>query len=181
MSHFPLNCTENCTENHPENRAVNSWAAKSLKRVALLTTLCIGATLALSNCGKKDETSTTFATVYTETLSTSCVACHDTPGSGAQNGAGLNFSSQALAYSTLTAGNVTATTSVGTCGSVRLVVASSPSTSYLLGTIIQGYSSSSFAGVTNCTPYAGHFSSLNLSSTQQNNLVSWIQGGAQNN
>jgi hypothetical protein len=154
--------------------------AKVVTRVALLATLSVGTATLLSNCGKKDEsTSATFSTVYTETLSTACIVCHEVPGSGTQNGASLNFSSKALAYSTLTTGNVTATDAVGACGTVKLVTASSPSTSYLLGTIIESYRSDNFAGVTNCTP--NRHETLNLSSTQQSNLVSWVQGGAQNN
>lgn len=137
--------------------------------------------LALAGCQKETiNSSSTFTTVY-QTLSTACIECHK-PGTAAtdSNQVQLNFTTQALAYSTLMAGNVNGILTRGSCPSVKLVSVGVPGSSYLVGTINQSYASSSFGGVSGCTPYNVHYSTLNLSTTQQNAIIAWIADGAKN-
>lgn len=138
----------------------------------------------LSSCGNNtanDATTTSgsFSSIYTTTISTACINCHVTGGSS--NGSQLDFSSKALAYSTLTTKHVTGGSSVGTCGSASIVLAGSPSTSYLAAVLVSGYSSSNFAGISGCQPYSTHLIDQNLSTAEKNSIIAWIQGGALNN
>jgi hypothetical protein len=104
-------------------------------------------------------TAPTFSRVYSQTLSSACIECHQ-PGSAASSdyGVELDFSSQGAAFSSLQ-GTVASATSRGQCGGVRIVAPGSPKTSYLVAEIAQ----------------------INLSQGQVNDIVGWIQSGAPNN
>lgn len=123
----------------------------------------------------------TFSRVYSQTLSSACVECHQ-PGSAASSdyGVELDFTSQSAAYTTLQ-GTVASATSRGQCGGVQLVAAGSPKTSYLVAEIAQSYATPDFGGASGCVPAAVHYSTINLSPEQINEVVGWIQSGAQNN
>lgn len=126
--------------------------------------------------------STKFASVYGAVLSTACVECHNPSGMATVNyNVQLNFMNKAAAYTSLMESSVNGATSTGTCGPVRIVVPGQPQNSYLIGTLIQRYASGNFGGVAGCTPYAGHYTIINLTSTQQTGLIGWVQDGAQNN
>lgn len=144
-------------------------------------------TLVCSNCGKTPEsgtTSGTFSDVYTKTIKgSSCVECHSPTGMAKLNyGVQLDFTSQSTSYSTLTNNNVvTASDMTGTCGSAKLIVSGSPSTSYFAAVLISQYNVSNFGGISGCTPYRTHLSDLNISAAEQTSITDWITNGAQNN
>lgn len=149
-----------------------------------LTTIILGAALALAGCSKKTDSLEvgTFGYVYQNTLKTACIECHVPSGAAyASHGVLLDFSTQDTAYSTLLAKNVTGSSSTGTCSGIRIVSPSTPTSSYILGVLISSYHINNFAGVSGCTPYANHLSDQNLSSEEQTSLIQWIQGGALNN
>ncbi len=124
----------------------------------------------------------TFSWIYARILSTACVECHNPSGMATVNyHVQLNFADRSAAYTTLLVSTVNGVTSTGTCAPLRVVVPGSPKISYLLGTLIQSYSSGNFGGVDNCTPYAGHYSTIHLSNEQKSALVGWIQSGALDN
>ena len=139
--------------------------------------------LALSGCGKKEEsfTSGTFTAVYNQTIKgQNCNECHVPGGSAANVGVGLDFTSQATAYQTLVSEMVSGAGSSG-CSALKIVVAGSPSTSYLVPVLISSYATNGFGGQTGCQPINTHHSLVNLSTDEQSSLIAWIQGGAQNN
>lgn len=134
----------------------------------------------LVSCGApKDEPA--FTPVYT-ILSSACIQCHQPGGSATANyGVSLDFTTQASAYSTLLAGNVSASTTSTICSGVKIVSAGSPSSSYLLGTVVSTYNVPNFAGKTGCTPSNhNNLYGINLSSAQQTTLINWVQSGATN-
>ncbi|MCB0365170.1 MAG: hypothetical protein H6624_18910 [Bdellovibrionaceae bacterium] len=142
--------------------------------------------LGLWGCSGDEKPSSTdpskFSSIYTNILRFhNCHSCHSPGGSAYDtDGVQLDFSTQALAHSTLTTKNVTGATSVGTCGSVK-IVNTTPQTSFLAGVLFSTYHISNFAGVSGCTPYSVHLSDQNLSSSEETAIVDWINAGAQNN
>jgi hypothetical protein len=137
----------------------------------------------LSGCGKESTTPAagTFGNVYTVTLRTACANCHAPGGLPTTQGCTLDFSSQAQAYSTLTGGTVAGSGEPTACLGLKYVVAGDPSSSYLVGVLNSTYHVNNFAGHSGCLPYATHLQDQNLTADEQSSIVSWIQGGAQNN
>lgn len=151
---------------------------KIRRSMTLSALIALAAILVLGRCSKQ-ESEGPFTKIYNNTLSRKCVDCHNPSGQATLNyNVQLNFTLNSAAYQTLLAGGVQGATSTGTCGSVRIVAAGSPSTSYLLSQVVPSYYSTNFGGVSGCTPYSGH--QVNLSQSEQDELVSWIQNGAQN-
>ncbi len=110
--------------------------------------------------------------------------CHIPTGAATVNsGVRVDFTSQVTAYTTLTGtSSVQGAVSKGNCSTVKLGVASSPSTSYLTGALFSDYTKNNFAGVTGCTPYySAHVSSFNISDSQESSITSWMKSGALNN
>lgn len=131
--------------------------------------------------GEDELSSTKFSSIYGTTLSAACVECHNPSGMATVNyNVQLNFMNQAAAYTSLMESSVNGATSAGTCGPVKIVVPGQPQNSYLIGTLIPRYANGNFGGVGGCTPYAGHYTIINLSSSQQAGLIGWVQDGAQN-
>jgi hypothetical protein len=171
---------------------------KGLNRLAL-GVLCAAVGLVLTNCSGKSllevreenltgvdsealRAASTFSWIYARILSSACVECHNPSGMATVNyHVQLNFADRSAAYATLLVGTVNGVTSTGTCAPLRIVKPGSPRVSYLLGTLIQSYSSPNFGGIENCTPYAGHFSISHLSSEQKAALIGWVQSGALDN
>lgn len=150
--------------------------------------LTLAASLALlSGCGdtgtKTATTATTFTELYNNTLkvSVTCKGCHISGGAGTTAGAALDFSTQALAYSTLTQSTVAGGSSVGTCSSVRIVTASDPTRSYIVGMFVTSYQTANFGGKSGCTPINTHSTAGYMSAAEQSALLSWINAGAPNN
>ena len=148
---------------------------------ALVTALLA---VTLPRCGKAPDptpASGTFGSVYAAMTSNNCQVCH-VPG-GNNNSSTFDLTSKTTAYSTLVGPKVTGSVSKGTCGTVKLVVASSPSTSYLAGILFSTYNTANFGGASGCTTfYTGHTSiSQPLTTDQQTSLIAWIQNGALNN
>jgi hypothetical protein len=166
----------------------------SRMKIVLQLAAVAALTVILSNCGSKmssqptsqtalDSTPGTFTNVYQIfTQSHNCNQCH-VPGAPAydQNGVKFDLTSQATAFSTLVNQAISGQSSTGICGGVLEVVPGSPQTSYLAAVLDQAYNTASFAGVSSCAPFNGHLQSENLSADEISSIVSWIQGGAQNN
>jgi hypothetical protein len=161
-------------------------------KIALQLAAVVALTVVLSNCGSKissqsqtalDSTPGTFTNVYQIfTQSHNCNQCH-VPGAPAydQNGVKFDVTSQATAFATLVNQPISGQSSTGICGGVLEVVPGSPQTSYLAAVLDAAYNSASFAGVGTCAPFNGHLESEALSADEIASVVSWIQGGAQNN
>lgn len=143
--------------------------------------------LLLSRCGALPESLTltpasgTFASVYSALQKNNCTECHVPGRSGPAAGVTLNFTSQATAFSTLTANYVTATASVGTCGAAKIVTSGDPAKSYLAAVLFDSYNINNFGGVSGCSPFTGHLAAYNLSTAEQTSLLNWITNGALNN
>jgi len=164
---------------------------RSLKLLVQLTSV-VALTIVLSNCGNNKSTSSqtaldstpgTFTNVYQIfTQSHNCNQCH-VPGAPAfdQNGVKFDLTSQATAFSTLVNQGISGQSSTGICGGVAEVVPGSPQTSYLAAVLDAAYNTAGFAGVGTCQPFNGHLESEALSADETASIVSWIQGGAQNN
>lgn len=154
-----------------------------LPRVILLGSLV----LILARCGSQltdtpAPASGTFGSVYNSLKSNNCTECHTPKGSATiDNHVALDFSTQALAYQTLTASTVSGTTSAGDCGGIKIVSPGNPSKSYLAAVLFKDYNTSGFADVTQCVPYNAHLTSFNLSSSEKTSIINWIQNGALNN
>lgn len=163
----------------------------NLKLVLKLSAV-VALTVILSNCGSSlnstsktalDSTAGTFTNVYQIfTQSHNCNQCH-VPGAPAydQNGVKIDLTSQATAYATLVNQAISGQSSTGICGGVLEVSPGSPQASYLAAVLDSAYSTAGFAGVGSCQPFNGHLESEALSADEISSLVSWIQGGAQNN
>lgn len=154
---------------------------KKLTRSDLIKVLLILLSSILWGCSEeKNSTSPpSFTSIYTQVLvGQACVDCHS-PG-GDNNGSQLDFSTQALAFSTLTNLKVTGATSVGTCGDV-FIVGETPDTSFLAAVLFDDYYQDNFAGVAGCTPYNIHLSNQSLTDSEKANIIGWIQAGAPNN
>ena len=137
----------------------------------------------LTNCGDKNaDTTNTFSSIYAATFKTACIQCH-VPGTSTYvtNGVHLDFTSATTAYTTLTTNTVAGSSSIGTCAGIKIVAASAPTSSYLLGVLFQDYHVNNFAGVSGCTTYATHLTDQNISSTQKSAIIAWITAGAANN
>ena len=155
----------------------------SIFAILLLAVVFIG-------CSKNDEAATssaasgTFTNVYQRTLSTACIECHKPGGAAGAYGSQLDFTTKALAYSTLS--TVVKSTVTTGCSSVSLAHTGNPSRSYILGTLgavtgspLASYNTGFPAANGGCTPYAGHTS--NLSQSEADSLVAWINAGVPNN
>jgi len=128
--------------------------------------------LAFAACGDLiPATPGTFSDVYKNTLSGTCLGCHD--GSDPEKSA-LDFSTQEQAYATLVGTYVTGDGFSSACGSQALVVAGSPQSSYLMATLFPDYQSS----YTGCDAYAHETTSLTTG--QQTSISDWITNGAAN-
>lgn len=156
------------------------------EKMILLSVFTAGL-LVLSSCGPQPETSTTpasgtFGSVYASFRSNNCIDCHSPGGAAyANNGVQLDFSTQANAYTTLIAKNVTGATSASICAGVKIVASANPSNSYLEAVLNQSYYRTNFAGVSGCTPYNVHLQDTHLTTSELTSLTSWIQSGAANN
>ncbi|MCC7404443.1 MAG: hypothetical protein IT288_08600 [Bdellovibrionales bacterium] len=147
-----------------------------------------GLILALWSCSedtKPNSTDTTkFTSIYTNIIRFhNCHSCHAPGGQVFDNPTDpveLNFSTEDLAYSTLTSKNVAGPTSKGTCTGIK-IVNTTPQTSFLAGVLFSEYNTANFAGVTGCTPYSVHLSDQNLSSSEKSAIVTWINNGAPRN
>ena len=144
--------------------------------------LATGAFL-LTNCSSDTSsggatTTATFTSIYSASIGTSsCTQCHSSGVTTAQGNAGLDFSTQSAAYNALT-GTVNGDTGkTQGCTGVHLVVANSPTTSYLVGEVA---SSAATFSVSGCTVY-DHSQQKTISSDEQTAIVKWIQAGALNN
>ncbi|MGK5083388.1 hypothetical protein WDW37_08775 [Bdellovibrionota bacterium FG-1] len=146
--------------------------------------LILGLALLMMSCGQvasvtPDPVTANFSSIYSHLFKTACIECHVPTGAATvAKGVQLDFTTQALAYATLTSGSVAAIDSVGKCPSVKLVVTGQVASSYLAGVLIQDYFKDNFAGVTGCTPYNVHLSDQNLTADEKTAIVSWIQNGA---
>ncbi len=155
-----------------------------MKKILSLLAFVSG-TLLLTHCGSQSNdtptTTASFASIYTTVLATACIQCH-VPGQPVyvNSHVHLDFTSASTAYSTLTGNSVAGTSSTGTCGGIR-IVSGVATTSYLAGVLFADYHIANFAGVGGCTPYANHLSDQNISASQEQAIVTWINGGAQNN
>jgi hypothetical protein len=115
------------------------------------------------------------------TLKTACIECHVPTGAATvNNGVQLDFSTQALAYQTLTAKKVTGSTSSGICPNVSIVTAGDPTKSYLAAVLFAKYNATNFAGVSGCSPYSVHLQDQNISDAEQTSIINWITNGAKN-
>ena len=151
---------------------------RALRNVLALTIIAFAI-----GCQKKEDEGTTFSTIYAQTLgkTSGCANCHAPGGSGTNQGAQLDFSTQALAYSTLTSKKVTGSSKSSTCGTVNIVTAGSPSNSYLAGAVVGSHNVNNFAGVSDCQPITDHINGNYASASEQEAIISWIQSGAKNN
>lgn len=158
-----------------------------LNAVACLVTVLVA--LGLAGCGSSPSptasTTTEFSKVWTIVQAKNCNTCHNASNSAsATNGFGvINFASQATAYATLTGGStVKGVSASGNCGSVKLVAAANPTTSYLAGILFSDYNISNFGGVTGCTTaYNSHYSNATFSDADKATIIAWIKDGASNN
>jgi len=154
----------------------------------LIYILILGAVL-LTRCGSKNNPTTvsgvqpTFSSLYSNVFSKNCIQCHEPQGSATvNNGTTLDFSTQGMAYTTLTSGTSVGSFSNnnGECHSVPFIVSSQPTSSYMLATLISDYTHSDFYNV-GCTPYSPSAHGATLDSADETALVQWIQNGALNN
>lgn len=155
---------------------------RGLAAIALAMALPAALGLLLNGCSQSEgPKSGTFGNVYANTLSTTCRSCHQ-PGGTAYSSYNvlLDFSSQNNAYSTLLGRTVSGTSSVGTCGGIRIVSPSAPTSSYLAAVTVSSYNTSNFAGVNGCTPLNSHLTAYPLSASEQTSLIAWINAGAAN-
>lgn len=156
----------------------NHSSSRLFKWIAPL--VAVGFILVVIRCSKSSTTPGTFTDVYTNSLST-CTQCHVSTITAAQDGAALDFSTQTNAYNSLMNHVVSGSVAKGTCGSVELVVPSTPANSYLLAVLFTDYNTNFASHNSGCTPYAAHLQDQHLSSAEESSMVQWIQNGAQNN
>jgi hypothetical protein len=150
-----------------------------IRRSIALIALAAASALTLMDCGKAlGPASGTFGNVY-ETLKSDCIECHVPGGSGLVSGSTFDVTSATTAYNTLLSD--TAHTAAPECAGVKLVVANTPTSSYLAAVLFSDYNINSFAGVANCKPITRHHSDLNLSADEKTSILAWINGGALNN
>ena len=141
--------------------------SKTFRPLALMLYLS-----ALTACGDILPTVPgTFSDVYKNTLSGTCLGCHD--GTDPQK-SNLDFSTQATAYATLVGTTVTGDQSSAACGSQTLVSASSPDTSYMLATLFDDYRTA----FTACDAYVHE--TVSITDSQKSSMVDWITNGAAN-
>src|SRR4051812_10536331 len=116
---------------------INRMQIRHLKVLLPLASATLALTLV--HCGKiADSTpaSGTFGSVY-NTLKTACIECHVPGGNGASNGEKLDFTTQATAYATLVTTSPTALSGGAACSTVKIVVPSNSTYSYLIGVLVQ--------------------------------------------
>lgn len=152
--------------------------------LSLIFTLLALGSLIFSGCSENKSNSNvdpTLTDLYSKVFSQSCISCH-VPGQSAYdlNGVTIDFTSKDLAYQTLVSKTVSGTSSTGTCGSAYEVVPGSETQSYLVAVLISSYSTDNFAGISGCTPYAGHHENSYLTDEAKSALVQWVQNGANN-
>ena len=140
------------------------------------------ASLLLQGCGSSVGTTSataTFTQAYSQVFGQPvCVNCHQPGGSPGAYGVNLDFTSQASAYSGLTSGNVAANDK--TCSGVRLVVPNNAPVSYLATILFGDYYKQNDFVVSGCTPDSAH-QQYGVSTSNENVIVGWINGGALNN
>jgi hypothetical protein len=148
----------------------------------VLSLLGLASLSVIVSCGAKTDTassSTTFTAVYAVINNQSCSQCHQPGGSATTSGTPLDFTTQANAYSGLTTKSSTGTVA-SACNGVPLAVSSNPTGSYLLAVLFADYASNTF-GKAGCTPYYNtHNAHFSLSSSDEAEFVSWINGGRKN-
>lgn len=139
----------------------------------------------LASCSKKEDTmNPTYATLYSEVFSKRCVECHRPGGQAYQNSANLDFSTSSTGYNSMVGVSVSGITTIaGGCTGRKIVQASQPTNSYILGTFFSDYGlgGSTFGGA-GCSPY-NHtgFANSVPTSREKTALVEWISKGALNN
>ena len=167
------------------SKAFQSLAMHVASSKGFLGLVCISLLITLARCGLVPDTTTpasgTFGSVYVALKSNNCTECHVPGGAATVAGAQLDFTTQSTAYTTLLSKSVSATSSIGTCGSAKIVTAGDVSKSYLAAVLISSYSTSNFAGVTGCTPYSAHLTDTNMSAAEKTSVTDWIKNGALNN
>jgi hypothetical protein len=144
-----------------------------------------GLILALWSCSESKTTDPNkFSSIYPNIIRFhNCHSCHAPGGQVYDNPTDpveLNFSTEDLAYSTLTSKTVAGPTSKGTCGGIK-IVNTTPQTSFLAGVLFSDYNAANFGGVSGCTPYSVHLSDQNLSTSERDAIVTWINNGAPRN
>lgn len=154
-------------------------------RVVVRTLGALGLIAFASSCGSSSSTTPTagtFTSVYSIISGQNCQQCHTTGTGDNQDGAALDFTTQAKAYSSMIGAVVAGSATKTKCPSVSIVSSGSVANSYLLGTMFWSTygNTSNFAGVSGCTPYE-HSSTFFISSTNQASVVSWITNGLPNN
>lgn len=146
-------------------------------------------TILLTRCGSKDNPTTssgvqpTFSSLYSNVFSKNCIQCHEPQGSATVTyGTNIDFSTQGIAYTTLTSGTSVGSISntSGQCHSVPLIEPNQPTSSYMLATLFSDYTHSDFYKI-GCTPYSPSAHGATLDSADEAALVQWIQNGALNN
>jgi hypothetical protein len=189
-------------KNRPKIHSIPSKPEEQLTTVGLLTTIALMKTkllnctltlllaltaLLLTRCGTQDATSSgvdpTFNSLYTRVLSKNCVGCHQPAGSATQDSeTQIDFTTKALAYSTLTGGNSTGISANinNQCSNVPLVSPSHPENSYLLATLATDYHHDNFYNA-GCTPYSPSAHGATIGTAEKNAIVEWIKAGALNN
>lgn len=158
---------------------------KIILRLFFIVSLIITA----SGCGTSPSTtsSTTFTTVYTGTLKPVCASCHAPGMQGTTDGITLDFSTQTLAFNSLTnSGAYTAkdtAQSNSSCHTATLVVPSNPTKSYLLATLDQTYNTgfAAAAAISGCTPMSITIHNNTATAAEISEIANWIQNGALNN
>lgn len=142
--------------------------------------------LFLTHCGSKQDSSEVaarFSSIYTRVLNQNCVQCHEPQGSATVNNSTLiDFSSQALAYQTLTTLTSTGLSANinNQCSGVPLVTVGYPEGSYLLATLFSDYHHTDFVK-SGCTPYPSNIHGVTLSTSEKQAIVEWVRSGAVNN
>lgn len=145
-------------------------------------------TATTSSCSSATSYSGTYSNLYTKVFSVQCISCHSpgkdpyTYADGSGGLTGLSFESAAIGYSDLNAGHVSGVQSGDYCQKISYVSSGSPTTSYLMAVLSANYSTTNFAGQTNCTPLNSHQTAfVSLCAPDVTALESWIQSGAPNN
>ncbi|MBF0362827.1 MAG: hypothetical protein HQK49_17545 [Oligoflexia bacterium] len=127
---------------------------------------------------KKEPPESRFTTLYNGTFKPNCLSCH-APGNDVYDNSGvkLDFTTKELAYSTLTTKN-SASPSNQYCRDIPYASARDVNNSYLLAVLISTYNTTNYASKVNCVPYNVHLLDQNLSQTEKDSIVAWINEGA---
>jgi len=154
-----------------------------LKSIYLLSLLLLITRCDSSKSSKTSNVTSNFTSIYTHVLSKNCVQCHEPQGSATiNNSTQIDFSTQAVAYQTLTSLTSTGVSANlnSQCSGVPLVSMGHADQSYVLATLSATYFHADFYK-SGCTPYSPSGHGATLSSTETQAIVEWIQNGAINN